>query len=80
MLRELRGRPRRPVELPEEIRAEVDAARALQREAIATAQRSTRAWRAVAHRLAGAGVPVNEAARILGVSPARVRDLLDDFP
>jgi SLT domain-containing protein len=68
---------RSEVLLPDDVRAAVERARATQLEAIRLAHDATRQWRAVARQIADAGLGVHEAARLMGVSPSRVRDLLD---
>jgi hypothetical protein len=57
--------------------ARTSRARATQLEAIRLAHDATRQWRAVARQIADAGLGIQEAARLMGVSPSRVRDLLD---
>lgn len=74
-----RGRKRSDVVLSPELRSKVEAARALQLEAVAAAQRSTAMWREITRELAATGMGMHDLARLLDVSPARIRDLLDDI-
>lgn len=63
--------------VPESIRDDIDRARATQFEAIRLAQDATRQWRNIAKRLVKAGLSLHDASRMMGVSPSRVRDLVE---
>ena len=63
--------------LPASIRADIERARATQFEAVRLAQDSTRQWRAIAKQLIQAGLSLHDASRLMGVSPSRVRDLVE---
>lgn len=64
------------VELPHEIRAEIDRARALRAEADDAIREAARLSRDAARRLHDAGVPLRDVGEVLGVSYQRAHQLV----
>jgi hypothetical protein len=69
-------RPPAEPSLPQDIRSDLERARAAQARAVEYAHEAADLWRSLPLRLVQAGVPPVEVADILGVSVARVRQLL----